>query len=173
QACVPQDCAVSDWSPFEFFVKDTDGLRYKRRSRSVIRACDGGAACPPLLEEVQYQPVDCQVSKWVWDDNGAGACPPGTQRRRTRTVVTQPKDGGAACPALVELVACGDCQVSAWSSFGACDAGTMTRKRTRTISQQPVGDGAACPVLEDRAPCEPEQCQVSDWTAWGSCTAAS
>lgn len=47
------------------------------------------------------EPVDCVVSAWsAWS-----ACANGSQTR-TRTVVTQPANGGAACPALSESQAC-------------------------------------------------------------------
>jgi hypothetical protein len=46
-------------------------------------------------------PVNCVVSAWnVWSP-----CLSGTQAR-TRTIVTQPANGGTACPALTETQAC-------------------------------------------------------------------
>jgi hypothetical protein len=57
---------------------------------------------PPVV----LPPVDCVVSEWgVWSDPPWLACADGFQSRsivRTRTIVTQPANGGAACPALVE-----------------------------------------------------------------------
>lgn len=51
-------------------------------------------------------PVDCAVSEWgAWSDPPWLACADGMQSRsivRTRTIVTQPANGGAACPSLVE-----------------------------------------------------------------------
>lgn len=51
-------------------------------------------------------PVDCVVSAWSeWTGGTWSACTNGTQTRqetRTRTVVTQPVNGGAACPVLTE-----------------------------------------------------------------------
>lgn len=50
--------------------------------------------CPP-------PPVDCQVSDWSeW-----GVCADGVQTR-TRTVTTEPANGGLACPALTETQSC-------------------------------------------------------------------
>jgi hypothetical protein len=51
------------------------------------------------------QPVDCVVSEPVWQIGAWGACVNGTQTRTdtgTRTIITQPAYGGAACPALTE-----------------------------------------------------------------------
>jgi hypothetical protein len=51
-------------------------------------------------------PVNCVVSDWgAWSDPAWLACSGGQQTRalvRTRTIVTQPANGGVACPALVE-----------------------------------------------------------------------
>lgn len=51
-------------------------------------------------------PVDCVVSAWgAWSDPPWLACADGMQSRtivRTRTIVTQPANGGTACPSLVE-----------------------------------------------------------------------
>lgn len=51
-------------------------------------------------------PVDCVVSEWgAWSDPAWLACADGMQSRsivRTRTIATQPANGGAACPSLVE-----------------------------------------------------------------------
>lgn len=50
--------------------------------------------------------VDCVVSEWgAWSDPPWLACADGMQSRsivRTRTILTQPANGGAACPSLVE-----------------------------------------------------------------------
>lgn len=52
------------------------------------------------------QPVNCAVSAWSsWQAGAWSACSSGTQSRtetRTRTITTQPANGGAACPALTE-----------------------------------------------------------------------
>lgn len=51
-------------------------------------------------------PVDCAVGAWSeWTGGAWSACLAGTQTRqetRTRSVLTQPANGGAACPALTE-----------------------------------------------------------------------
>lgn len=51
-------------------------------------------------------PVNCAVSQWgAWQPGAWGACSNGTQSRtetRTRTITTQPANGGTACPALTE-----------------------------------------------------------------------
>lgn len=60
-----------------------------------------GAGTPPP------SPVDCVVSTWVFASTTEwGACVAGTQTRVEtwrRAVTTEPANGGAACPALVEI----------------------------------------------------------------------
>jgi len=87
-------------------------------------------------------PVDCEVSGWSAWGPCSEPCGGGTQTR-TRTVVLQPKDGGAACPDLEETQDCnmdpcdgaccidGTCQVTseydcymaggAWDGSPTCD----------------------------------------------------
>lgn len=60
----------------------------------------------PVVPPPPPPPVDCVVSAWgPWSDPPWLACASGQQTRalvRTRTIVTQPANGGAACPELVE-----------------------------------------------------------------------
>lgn len=108
-------------------------------------------------------PVDCVVSEWgAW-----GACTNGT-RTRTRTIVTQPANGGAACPPLTETQSCTDCVVSAWSEWGACVNGVQTR--TRTVITPASNGGAPCPPLTETQACNsPVDCVVSSWSPWSEC----
>lgn len=59
-----------------------------------------------VLWPATQPPVDCAVSPWSdWVAGEWGQCANGTRSRtetRTRTVTTQPANGGAACPALTE-----------------------------------------------------------------------
>lgn len=120
-------------------------------SRSVIVAAGyGGAACPPLTKteacNTQACPRDCVVSQWTaYDDYdqyctvsssyGSGCVPRplwyglcsatcgGGVRNIYRTILTQPANGGVACPVLVKQVGCntrtcpGDCVVSDWVQY--------------------------------------------------------
>jgi hypothetical protein len=71
-------------------------------------------------------PVDCVVSAWsAWSDPAWLACVDGMQSRsivRTRTIVTQPANGGAACPSLVETQpqtrVCPGTAIVSWSHDG-------------------------------------------------------
>lgn len=123
--------------------------------------------------------VDCVVSGWsAWGTCGGGACGgnPGTQAR-TRTIVTQPQNGGLACPALQESQACTtspcpiNCQVGAWSAWSACSAlcnGTQTR--TRPITVAPAYGGTACPPVRESIQCNnATPCGRIQFTTAGSC----
>merc|ERR1711934_1268035 len=53
-----------------------------------------------------------------------------------------------------------DCEVGAWTKFGACnklcDGGKM--KRTRPVTRKPMNGGRTCPVLENTVNCNTESC---------------
>lgn len=79
-------------------------------------------------------PVDCVVSTWT-----IGVCD-GTSRTDTRTITTQPKNGGKVCPTLSRTRDCTpniNCEVSQWN-IGEC-LENDTRTDTRIITTQPSG----------------------------------
>merc|ERR1711907_262625 len=53
-----------------------------------------------------------------------------------------------------------DCEVGAWTKFGACsklcDGGKM--KRTRPVTRKPMNGGRTCPVLDNTVNCNTESC---------------
>jgi hypothetical protein len=110
--------------------------------------------------------IDCVVT--AWSDWGAcsATCGGGTQPR-SRQVVTEPQNGGAACPALTDQRACNDqpcmpidCVVTAWGPWGECSqtCGGGTQSRSRQIVTQPQDGGAACPTLSDTQSCNTQPC---------------
>lgn len=68
----------------------------------VFKRCDTRPTTAPPLPA----PVDCVVSDWIFQSATMwGACVNSTQTRTetwVRTIVTQPANGGSACPALTE-----------------------------------------------------------------------
>jgi hypothetical protein len=118
----PVDCVLSEWSawvPTSEWSECVDGSqsRTEQRTRTVVTPpSGGGAACGPLTEDRTVTqacvvPVDCVLSEWsAWapkaDASGQWTpCVGGSQSRveeRTRTIVTEPANGGAACGPLVE-----------------------------------------------------------------------
>jgi hypothetical protein len=74
---------------------------------SAVRWCQNPKRYATVSPDpVVLPPVNCVVSEWgAWSNPAWLACADGMQSRsivRTRTVVTQPANGGAACPSLVE-----------------------------------------------------------------------
>ena len=64
----------------------------------------GASSCPAPPPPV---PVDCKVSEWgVFSECDATACGTSGQKRRTRTIIQQPANGGQVCPSLSETTAC-------------------------------------------------------------------
>lgn len=125
-------------------------------------------------------PVDCQMSEWSPFTSCSAQCGGGTQTR-VRSILVQPENGGAACGATFENVACNtqpcpiDCVVSEWSEFGECSAlcagGVQTR--TRTVVVQPQFGGAECPALQEVQACNTQACELRyiwQTSAFGSCS---
>lgn len=180
QPC-PVDCVVSEWEAFGTCSATCGGGTHTRKRTVVTPASNGGAVCPPLEEtascNTQGCPVACVVSDWSAFSECSAECG-GGESARTRTVVTPASNGGIACPALRETVACkeepcpGSCTVSDWTDWGTCNTtcggGTQTRTRTMT------GGAAPCPALEETRACNeqacPIDCVLSDWSGFGTCS---
>ncbi len=189
QACntqpCPIDCEINEWSDWATCSKPCGGGTQERTRTVKTQPQNGGKACPVLTEKqecnTQPCPVDCEVDKWTDWGTCSKTCGSGTQNR-TRTVKTQPQNGGKACPVLTETQACNtqpcpvDCVVNEWSNWGMCSkpCGGGTQERTRTVKTQPQNGGKACPVLTETQACNtqacPVDCKVSDWSLWDPCT---
>eukprot|EP01013_Petalomonas_cantuscygni_P015357 TRINITY_DN3164_c0_g1_i1.p1 TRINITY_DN3164_c0_g1~~TRINITY_DN3164_c0_g1_i1.p1 ORF type:complete len:6949 (+),score=1286.42 TRINITY_DN3164_c0_g1_i1:147-20993(+) len=187
QPCAP-DCKYGAWidtTPCTM----TCGGGTKTEARSVTCSnCDAGkvtAQCGGAERTVvcndQACPTDCQVSEWYqWSACDSG-CGNGTQTR-SRSILTEPKDGGAPCPDLTERKECSsdpcpaNCQYGSWIATTPCTArcggGTMTQARQVTARD---GDLTACTEPKERivacneVPC-PVDCEVSAWES-GPCSA--
>merc|ERR1719163_2639852 len=90
---------------------------------------NGGKPCAGHLKEISpcVKKVDCVVSAWTeWDDCDKSC--DGGQHSRHRQVVSNPLNGGKACPTeVVQTQGCNeqscfrqDCQMTSWSEFGDC-----------------------------------------------------
>lgn len=110
-------------------------------------------------------PTACQVSQWSsWSSCSAFGCGQQGSEQRSRTVVSSPSCGGAACPGLIETRLCYsstpvDCQLSSWSEWSVCStpcgvSGTQSCDRHRITTEQCGGTCTstfqktrACPEL--------------------------
>ncbi len=190
QSCNTRPCAVhcqvSAWSTWSSCSKACGGGSQAQTRSVIVRPAFGGNACPTLTQiqscNMQACPIDCKVSAWSAWSACSLSCGSGSQRQ-TRTVVTAPAYGGAACPALSQMQACNtqacprNCAVSAWSAWSACSqsCGSGVRTQSRSVLVSAANGGAACPALTQTQPCNthacPRNCVVSGWSAWSACSA--
>lgn len=73
---------------------------------SAMRWCKNPMQFGTVSPDAVPTPINCVVSAWSpWSDPSWSTCSGGHQTRtlvRTRTIVTQPANGGTACPVLTE-----------------------------------------------------------------------
>ena len=135
-------------------------------------------------------PVDCIIASWgKWANdkywkNGYSACTKscgGGSQRRSRTL-TQPKNGGAACPHTAETTSCNNgpcpshCAVSAFSAWTACTktCGSGAQSRSRSVTAKAADGGYVCPYLAETRTCNKHACSadcvMTQWSSWSACT---
>jgi hypothetical protein len=122
---------------------------------------------------------DCEVSEWM-----PGECSVecgGGEMHLTRDVITESR-GGAACPPLLEKVACNtqacpiDCVMGEWSGFSGCSAacGGGVKSRSRNPLTEAENGGLPCEDGSEQVPCNVEACDrpcelEPDWSEWSDC----
>ncbi|KDO19322.1 hypothetical protein SPRG_15524 [Saprolegnia parasitica CBS 223.65] len=159
-----QNCQVSDWSVPDECILSGAHAGKQRSTRSITtKHCNGGAQCPDDLERYTDCNVDCVLSDWSeWS-----SCDLKTQQQtRTRSVLQQSYNGGAACGTLVDYQGCGSCaDIVSDFSYSECDATTGLRTGTATYLYPPQ-NGLACNlVVQDTCAVH---CVLSEWSA-GQC----
>jgi hypothetical protein len=184
----PIHCKTSVWSPFSS-CSTTCGMGTKSRSRKVVtHAKHGGFICPDLKQTRQclgndiFCPVDCDVGAWAGWSPCPRSCGNWQKITNRRTVRLYPKFNGKACPPLTKTKECNrtpcprDCQVSNWSTWGACSksCGSGIKRRTRNI-EIAAANGGHCPSLNDKPQrCNafqcPMDCAVTGFGTWSTCT---
>lgn len=158
---------------------------------SAVRWCNNVRRYSTVAPDPVAQPVNCVVSAWsAWSDPEWLDCNGGTQTRalvRTRTIVTQPANGGTACPSLVETSTqtrvCSGMATLSWTpSTQNTDGstlnnlagyrihyGTATSELTQTIQ---VGPSVTAYTLTDLTPGD-WRFAVSAYTSAGAASSLS
>ena len=196
------DCMMTDWSAWSTCDKPCGGGSQTRTRDIKTPAINGGAECGAKIEtqSCNTRPcaTDCVLSEWSEWSACDKDCGPG-QQTRTRTVRSQPTNGGVACPnpstnpeAYKQTKDCNvkecpvPCVQGQWGQWGTCVAGKQTRTRP-TLT--PAQHGGTCGPLVEEQTCEMPGSVVSVngrcgsafggrrcpdgqcCTAWGACGA--
>lgn len=157
----PIDCVVDNWSEWSDCDVDCGSGQQSRTRNIVVQPNADGVACPHVTEYKNCVmpdcPIDCVMSEWSeWSDCDVD-CGDGTQTR-TRTVLSQPQNGGAACSDVVsETRACYqppcpiDCtkQMGEWSACNGC-TGNSTRSE---VMLAPALYGGSCDLATETKKC--------------------
>ena len=179
------NCEVNDWSEWSTCSK-TCGGGSKTRSRTVkTQPKNGGTECPTLNEtdvcNTQECPINCEVNNWSDWSSCSKTCGGGS-KTRSRTVKTEPKNGGTTCPTLNETDVCNtqecpvNCEVNDWTNWSSCSktCGGGSKTRNRTVKTEPKNGGTVCPTLNETDVCNTQECPIncglSEWSNWSSCS---
>jgi len=187
QACNEQPCPVDcemEWIDNWSGCSETCGGGTQTREITIsVPAENGGKACPSTLPtqtqacNEQPCPVDCVVSEWSeWgsclDDHGRNAWCGDSNQTRTRTIITEPANGGNACPVLEETQACNltpcyiDCRIEwqdNWSECSAeCGGGTRTRELVILVHDEYGGKPCPDPLWTQTEACNEQACPVEN-----------
>lgn len=161
------DCEVSDWIPGECSKScdnDCPGGPgsppcggFQQLTRNVLQdPNEHGTHCPALAfrsscNQVQC-PVDCEVSYWSSFSACSKDCDGGV-RQRTRSILTQPRNGGETCDSVTETQSCNtgscdkDCALRPWTAWGGCSqaCGGGVKERFKRVLARAKGGGGKCP----------------------------
>lgn len=165
------------------------GVRHEVRTATWVGGESGnvtmcGATSRDAACNTQACATECNVSSWVDEGRCSKECG-GGMKTQTRTIITQPGGGAAACPPLNQSVPCNTDPCAAECSYGAwtdgvcskeCDDGTGAGQTTSTrtvlcpartdVSQQ-------CPDRQKTVTCNAQKCtqdcEMGEWSLWGTC----
>lgn len=198
--CDPEDCELSDWSPWDVCAV-TCGGGQQQRYRQVNRPSrNGGLPCPSptALKEIRscgQGPCswkDCTVAEWsAWAPCSA-TCGEGQQMRERAVNQTRRMDGFGCFFPLTETRQCptqsacpaADCAWDSWSPWSTCTrtCGGGEQLRNRIIKVMPEPGGRPCEPLpkEELQPCNLWSCEAAgcvdgewgSWSDWGHCSAS-
>ena len=199
-----QDCKYNEWTEWGACSKDCDeGVSTRVRTVKTFAKGEDSYGNELKCEETEEHvacndatcpiPINCQYSAFGdWSECSAEC--DGGQKVRTREILSGPADGGSICHAtdLEEIAPCNehpctakeiiDCQLSAWDSWGYCNApngcggGLQMRSRALETPGNDLGKPCEGKLQEfqecDTEPCADlrEDCVFGEWSAWGGCS---
>uniref|UniRef100_A0A7S1NC01 Spondin-like TSP1 domain-containing protein n=1 Tax=Eutreptiella gymnastica TaxID=73025 RepID=A0A7S1NC01_9EUGL len=171
----PVDCVLGTWTEWSACSASCGGGSQVRTRPVDTVALHGGAPCEATEDtrdcatEACAETVDCLTTEWTAWSECSVSCGGGRQLR-TRSVETQPTEGGAPCPPTEETQDCGTkacaakvhCQLTEWTAWSACSVscGGGRQLRTRSIEVQPAAGAAPCGPTEEIRDCLWEACEV-------------
>jgi len=152
-----QDCEVSEWIRAPCSVTCGGGEQLK--TREVITPPTKGSACPPVLERVDCNDIDCptncKMAEWEEWGKCSAECGGGI-RERSRGIEIPASHGGDPCDVDHITQACNtfscdsDCGLSPWSEWSpcskACNGGFQIQKKTVTTPKR--GEGQCPPPMQ-------------------------
>nr|XP_033800454.1 thrombospondin type-1 domain-containing protein 7B isoform X3 [Geotrypetes seraphini] len=191
------DCQLSLWSPWSQCSQTCGAGGQTRRSRNIIMQTQGeGRPCPTQLTQYQNCPVypcyDWVVGEWTQCKVEGGQCGDGLQVRNLTCVVHDAvlsdsakqvesnwcgaipsRDNALQLPCYVPCP--GDCHLTEWSVWSACELTCIDGRSFETIGRQSrsrafiiqsIENQESCPeqVLETR-PCIGGKCYRYEWKA--------
>ena len=104
----PVDCSVCPWTNVGSCVPTNGscGLGTQKQTRKLTNPTNGGSPCPTDNERsvvcnAGECAVNCQLSNWSeWSECSGG------KKTSTRSIITQPQNGGTPCGPLSKLLSC-------------------------------------------------------------------
>jgi len=150
----PVDCQVSEWS--ECSAECGGGSRTRT---ILVEPQNGGAPCPPLVEECNTDPcpIDCQWGPW---SECSAECGGGIQ---TRSIAVEAQYGGQECTGPSEQECntqeCKEVIDCVWSDWSECSAECGGGIQTRFILTPAQNGGKECTGSTEQE-CNTQECPI-------------
>lgn len=163
------------------------GIEVSQRTVSCAGCADPETVCGPRMQQAPCPAKvcnqDCVTSSWSeWSTCSACGNAAG-QQTRSRSIISQPTGGGAACQTVESRECRGSpcpegCTFTEWAAQGACrpasgQCGPGTQINTRIVTPGPGVNAATCGPSSNNVPCEvpcTADCVMSPWVDAGPCS---